>query len=60
MKNIYGNEVREKDIKNTILIAIDLQRYGYNFNYFYKNYTSLLSKDDSKNLWNKALELNII
>ena len=60
MKNIYGNEVREKDIKNTILIAKDLQFYGYNFKYFYENYTNLLTKDDSKNLWNKALELNIV
>ena len=60
MKNIYGNEVREKDIKNIILIAKDLQFYGYNFNYFYENYTNLLTKDDSKNLWNKAMELNIV
>ena len=58
MKNINGVELTKKDIDNTINIAIDLQYYGYAFNYFYENYTSLLTKDDSKKLWNKALEKN--
>lgn len=59
MKNINGIEIKESDIKNTILIAKDLQFYGYNFNYFYENYTSLLTKEDSKKLWNKALNSNL-
>ena len=60
MKNINGVELTKKDMDNTINIAIDLQYYGYTFNYFYENYTSLLTKDDSKKLWNKALEKNCI
>ena len=58
MKNIYGVELSKKDIENTIKIAEDLQRYGYNYNFFHKNYTQLLSKDDSRTLWNKALDRN--
>lgn len=58
MKNIYGVELSKKDIENTIKIAEDLQRYGYNYNFFYKNYTQLLSKEDSRTLWNKALDRN--
>ena len=60
MKNINGVELTKKDINNTINIAIDLQNYGYTFNYFYEKYTSLLTKDDSKKLWDKALEKNCI
>ena len=58
MKNIYGVELSKKDIENTIKIAEDLQRYGYNYNFFHKNYTQLLSKEDSRTLWNKALDRN--
>lgn len=58
MKNIYGVELSKKDIENTIKIAEDLQRYGYNYNFFHKNYTQLLSKDNSRTLWNKALDRN--
>lgn len=58
MKNIYGVELSKKDIENTIRIAEDLQRYGYNYNFFHKNYTQLLSKEDSRTLWNKALDRN--
>ena len=39
MKNIYGVELNRKDIENTIKIAEDLQRYGYNHSFFHKNYT---------------------
>ena len=59
MKNINGIKLSKIDIENTIAIAIDLQKYGYNYNYFHKNYTSLLNKEDSKILWNKALKINI-
>ena len=58
MKNIYGVELNRKDIENTIRIAEDLQRYGYNHSFFHKNYTQLLSKEDSRTLWNKALDRN--
>ena len=58
MKNIYGVELSKKDIENTIKIAEDLQRYGYNYNFFHKNYTQLLSKENSRTLWNKALDRN--
>ena len=58
MKNIYGVELSRKDIENTIKIAEDLQRYGYNHSFFHKNYTQLLSKEDSRILWNKALDRN--
>lgn len=59
MKNINGIKLSKIDIENTIAIAIDLQKYGYNYNYFHKNYTSLLNKEDSKILWNKALKINM-
>lgn len=58
MKNINGIALSKDDIENTINIAIDLQYYGYTFNYFYENHTSLLTKEDSKKLWNKALKIN--
>ena len=58
MKNINGIKLSESDINSTIAIAIDLQKYGYTYNYFHKNYTSLLNKKDSKILWNKALRIN--
>ena len=58
MKNINGIELSKADINNTVAIAIDLQKYGYNYNYFHNNYTSLLNKKDSKILWNKALKIN--
>ena len=60
MTNINGIILSKKDIENTILIAVDLQIYGYTFNYFHENYTSLLTKEDSKRLWNKALKINCI
>ena len=41
MKNIYGVELNKKDIENTIKIAEDLQRYGYNDNYINNNYTQI-------------------
>lgn len=59
MKNINGIKLSKIDIENTIAIAVDLQKYGYNYNYFHKNYTSLLNKEDSKTLWNKALKINM-
>ena len=58
MKNINGVELNKSDINNTINIAIDLQHYGYNYNYFHENYTQLLRKKDSKILWNKAININ--
>ena len=58
MKNINGIELSKADINNTVAIAIDLQKYGYNYNYFHNNYASLLNKKDSKILWNKALKIN--
>ena len=58
MKNINGIELTKADINSTVAIAIDLQKYGYNYNYFHNNYTSLLNKKDSKILWNKALKIN--
>lgn len=58
MKNINGIKLSESDINSTIAIAIDIQKYGYTYNYFHNNYTSLLSKEDSKRLWNKALQIN--
>ena len=60
MKNINGVKLNDSDIKNTIEIAKDLQYYGYSFNYFYENYTSLLTIANSKKLWNEAIELNTI
>ena len=59
MKNINGVELNKSDINNTINIAIDLQRYGYNYNYFHENYTQLLRKKDSKILWNKAIDISM-
>ena len=58
MKNIYGVELKEEDLKNTLNIAIDLQIYGYTYKYFHDNYTSLLDKKDSRKIWEKALEIN--
>ena len=58
MLNINGIKLTKSDINNTIAIAVDLQKYGYTYNYFHKNYTSLLNKKDSKFIWNKALKIN--
>ena len=58
MKNINGIELKKVDINNTIAIAIDLQKYGYTYNYFHNNYAPLLDKEDSKKLWKKALKIN--
>ena len=58
MKNINGIELSKADINNTVAIAIDLQKYGYNYNYFRNNYAYLLNKKDSKFIWNKALKIN--
>ena len=55
MKNINGIKLSKKDIDNTIAIACDLLYYGYSWQYFHKNYTSLLSESDSKKLWNIAM-----
>lgn len=58
MKNVYGVELTKKDIENTISIAMDLQMYGYNFEYFCSEYTDKLSKENSQKLWDKAKALN--
>ena len=58
MKNVYGVELTQKDIENTISIAMDLQMYGYNFEYFYSEYADNLSKENSQKLWDKAKALN--
>ena len=38
MKNINGIKLSKEDIYNTVAIAIDLQKYGYNYNYFHNNH----------------------
>ena len=55
MKNINGIELSKIDIDNTISIAYDLMLYGYSWQYFHANYTSLLSESNSKKLWNIAM-----
>ena len=58
MKNINGIELKKIDIENTLKIAIDLQYYGYSYEYFHNNYTILLDKKDSRKIWDKALKIN--
>lgn len=57
MNIINKNDVKigEQDVKNTLLIACDLIKHGYNFSYFYDNYTSLLKERDALKLWHIAL-----
>lgn len=57
MNIINKNDVKisEQDVKNTLLIARDLIKHGYNFSYFYDNYTSLLKENDALKLWHIAL-----
>nr|DAQ97564.1 MAG TPA: hypothetical protein [Caudoviricetes sp.] len=58
MKNVYGVKLTKKDIENTISIAMDLQMYGYNFEYFHSEYTDKLSEENALKLWDKAKALN--
>lgn len=42
---------------NLDLIAHDLLRYGYNFNYFYNNYgVEVYPIETCKSIWNKEIE----
>ena len=58
MKNIYGMELSKSNIENAVSIAMDLQMYGYSFEYFYSEYTDRLNKKDSLSLWNEAKKQN--
>ncbi|WRK54574.1 hypothetical protein SD457_06520 [Coprobacillaceae bacterium CR2/5/TPMF4] len=53
--NKNGVKVNDQAIKKTLLIACDLIKHGYNFSYFYDNYTNLLNERDALKLWHIAL-----